>query len=141
MEQTLAVPRPPLRRKILRSFLAVIALYGTLGTLIMIALYFASGITPTLIHVNYDSIAAVAQMRREHDTHGQLLHQIEQLTNNFTPPAEACRSWQALYVGLAKLTDDLMQHIHIENNVLFPRFDQMQPLVVEHSSCCGCCGG
>ncbi|WP_374312223.1 iron-sulfur cluster repair protein YtfE [Dongia sp.] len=95
---------------------------------------FRRGGHPSIMH-------PVAQMRREHDTHGQHLQQIEQLTHNFTPPAEACRSWQALYVGLAKLTDDLMQHIHIENNVLFPRFDQMQPLVAEHSSCCGCCGG
>ena len=35
----------------------------------------------------------------------------------------ARRSWQALYAGLAKLTSDLMEHIHLENNVLFPRYE------------------
>ena len=38
-------------------------------------------------------------------------------------PDSACNSWRALYAGLAKLADDLTEHIHIENNVLFPRFE------------------
>ena len=39
-----------------------------------------------------------------------------------TPPADACTSWHALYAGTRKLVDDVMQHIHLENNVLFPQF-------------------
>jgi regulator of cell morphogenesis and NO signaling len=66
--------------------------------------------------------APIACMRHEHDGHGEHLRAIEALTNGVTLPAGACRTWQALYAGLAKLQDDLMEHIHLENNVLFPRF-------------------
>lgn len=61
-------------------------------------------------------------MRHEHDEHGERLRQLEALTNDHTPPADACTTWRALYAGTAKLVDDVMQHIHLENNVLFPRF-------------------
>lgn len=65
----------------------------------------------------------IAQMRHDHDDHGERLRQIETLTGTFAVPDDACRSWQALYAGLAKLTSDLMEHIHLENNVLFPRYE------------------
>ena len=45
---------------------------------------------------------------------------LEAITTDFTPPADACTTWRALYVG-RKLTDDVMEHI-TENNILFPRF-------------------
>ena len=60
--------------------------------------------------------------RHEHDNHGTQLRLLESLTNDFTLPEGACRSWQALYVGTAQLVEDVMEHIHLENNVLFPRF-------------------
>ena len=41
------------------------------------------------------------------------------LTNHIIPPADACNTWRALYRGLLEFRDDLMQHIHLENNVLF----------------------
>jgi len=66
--------------------------------------------------------APIACMRHEHDGHGEHLSALEALTNGIAAPADACRTWQALYAGLAKLADDLMEHIHLENNVLFPRF-------------------
>lgn len=66
----------------------------------------------------------IEQMRLEHVDHGEHLARLEQLTNGFALPEGACRSWQALYRGAAKLSEDLMQHIHLENNVLFPRFQQ-----------------
>lgn len=68
--------------------------------------------------------APIACMRHEHDGHGEHLQELEALTNGITLPAGACRTWQALYAGLAKLQDDLMEHIHLENNVLFPRFSR-----------------
>jgi len=64
----------------------------------------------------------ISRMRHEHDDHGENLREIDRLTGDITLPPGACRTWQALYAGLAKLKDDLMQHIHLENNVLFPRF-------------------
>ena len=66
--------------------------------------------------------APIACMRHEHDDHGGHLRELAELTNGITLPSGACRTWQALYAGLAKLDEDLMQHIHLENNVLFPRF-------------------
>jgi regulator of cell morphogenesis and NO signaling len=66
--------------------------------------------------------APILHLRQQHDDHGALLRQMEILTEDFSPPDEACRSWQALYVGAAQLAEDLMEHIHLENNILFPRF-------------------
>ena len=66
--------------------------------------------------------APIACMRHEHDDHGEHLRELDGLTGGITLPTGACRTWQALYAGLAKLNEDLMQHIHLENNVLFPRF-------------------
>jgi regulator of cell morphogenesis and NO signaling len=65
----------------------------------------------------------IAQMRHDHDDHGEHLRKLESITDNFTLPEGACRSWQALYAGSAKLANDLMEHIHLENNVLFPRYE------------------
>jgi regulator of cell morphogenesis and NO signaling len=64
----------------------------------------------------------IAVMLAEHDDHGVHLRQLEALTNDFVAPDDACPTWRALYVGVRKLADDLMEHIHTENNVLFPRF-------------------
>ncbi|WP_043766029.1 iron-sulfur cluster repair protein YtfE [Algiphilus aromaticivorans] len=61
----------------------------------------------------------VRVMRDEHDAHGEVLERIATLTNDMQPPERACNTWQALYAGLALLRHDLMEHIHLENNVLF----------------------
>jgi regulator of cell morphogenesis and NO signaling len=71
--------------------------------------------------------APIAAMRHDHDDHGEELRKLERLTDNFTLPEGACRSWQALYAGSAKLANDLMEHIHLENNVLFPRYEESVP--------------
>jgi regulator of cell morphogenesis and NO signaling len=64
----------------------------------------------------------IARMRAEHDEHGERLRHLRQVTHDLALPADACRSWRSLYAGIGKLVDDLMQHIHLENNLLFPRF-------------------
>jgi regulator of cell morphogenesis and NO signaling len=64
----------------------------------------------------------IGQMRHEHDHHGAQLRRLEAIADGFRLPEGACRSWQALYGGVAKFVDDVMEHIHLENNVLFPRF-------------------
>ncbi|HCJ28563.1 MAG TPA: iron-sulfur cluster repair protein YtfE [Pseudomonas sp.] len=61
----------------------------------------------------------IAVMRYEHDQHGAALERLAELTNDITPPANACNTWRALYRGLEELRGDLMQHIHLENNILF----------------------
>jgi len=58
-------------------------------------------------------------MQNEHDDHGEALDRLMALTNDMTPPVGACNTWRALYTGLEALRHDLMEHIHLENNVLF----------------------
>lgn len=65
----------------------------------------------------------IAMMRTEHTDHGAALEELARLTNDAQPPQGACNTWRALYAGIGQLTDDLIQHIHLENNVLFPAFE------------------
>jgi regulator of cell morphogenesis and NO signaling len=60
-------------------------------------------------------------MQEEHEHHGENLAGVRAITNNLVPPAEACPTWRALYLRLAQLESNLFDHIHLENNVLFPR--------------------
>ncbi len=60
-------------------------------------------------------------LMQEHDDHGENLQQLRELAGNFVAPPEACATWRALYAGLETLEAELMEHIHLENNVLFPR--------------------
>jgi regulator of cell morphogenesis and NO signaling len=60
-------------------------------------------------------------MEAEHVDHGENLALTRRLTADLTPPAEACASWRALYLRLRALEAELMEHIHLENNVLFRR--------------------
>ncbi len=63
----------------------------------------------------------VRAMQAEHDNaHGQLAL-VRDLTSNFEAPEGACPTWRALYGELARLDASLHRHIHLENNVLFPR--------------------
>jgi regulator of cell morphogenesis and NO signaling len=64
----------------------------------------------------------IAVMRSEHHEHGERLRELDRLAHGMRLPADACTTWRALYAGLGKLTDDLMEHIHLENNLLFPQF-------------------
>ena len=68
--------------------------------------------------------APIEQMRHDHADHGEHLQRMQEITGGFAQPEGACRSWQALYFGAAKLADDLREHIHLENNVLFPRYEE-----------------
>lgn len=64
---------------------------------------------------------AINVLTQEHDDHGLSLRQIRELTGGLVPPDDACTTWRALYVRLNAFEADLMQHVHLENNVLFPR--------------------
>lgn len=69
----------------------------------------------------------IRQMRHDHDEHASFLDHVARLTDDLTPPADVCASWQALYAGLAQFQTDLVEHIHLENNILFPRFETASP--------------
>jgi regulator of cell morphogenesis and NO signaling len=68
----------------------------------------------------------VRMMMMEHDSAGEALRQLRTLTNDYTAPQDACMSFQALYKGLSEFEADLHQHIHLENNILFPRAIEME---------------
>ncbi len=91
-----------------------------------------SGSNPMVVH-------PIGMMRAEHVDHGEALDQLNALTNDATPPLGACNTWRALYAGIAQLGDDLIHHIHLENNVLFPQFEAS---VAQKETCgssgCGC---
>lgn len=63
----------------------------------------------------------IRMMEHEHDGHGQALARIRELTDGYTPPLGACNTFRATLDGLAELEADMHQHVHKENNVLFPR--------------------
>lgn len=63
----------------------------------------------------------IAMMTQEHDAAGALLGEIRALSGDFTLPVGACPTFHAFYNGLQEFERDLHQHIHLENNVLFPR--------------------
>lgn len=68
------------------------------------------------------AVAPITVMRMEHDGHGVALRRLEELTDGITTPRAACTTWRALYNGLRTFRQDLMEHIHTENNILFERF-------------------
>ena len=63
----------------------------------------------------------IRMMMREHDAAGELLRELRALTSDYRVPADACISYQTLYQALENFEQDLHQHIHLENNLLFPR--------------------
>lgn len=63
----------------------------------------------------------VAELEHEHDNAGRLLHELREITNNFTPPEEACGTYRLVYARLEQFEKDTFQHVHLENNVLFER--------------------
>lgn len=68
----------------------------------------------------------VRMMMSEHDAAGDLLRQMRSIAGNYVPPSDACISYQTLYQALAEFEADLHQHIHLENNILFPRAVEME---------------
>ena len=72
----------------------------------------------------------IRMMESEHDHAGTTLQRIREITRNFETPGYACVTYRALMSGLAELETDLHMHIHLENNVLFPRANQIEAIVL-----------
>jgi regulator of cell morphogenesis and NO signaling len=68
----------------------------------------------------------IAMMTREHDAAGTLLAEIRELSHSFTTPEDACPTYHAFYDGLREFEQDLHRHIHLENNILFPRATDLE---------------
>ena len=63
----------------------------------------------------------ITMMEKEHDTHREALRDIREITHDLHAPDHACATWRALYDGLVAMEAELMEHIHLENNILFSR--------------------
>ena len=74
-------------------------------------------------HGNDSASEPIAMLRSEHVDHGAALEHLLGLAQDTVPPEGACNTWCALYAGIAQLNEDLINHIHLENNVLFPAFE------------------
>ncbi len=72
----------------------------------------------------------IAAMRADHQEVGEQLKQLEAYAAK--TPADACATWRALSAGVVKFADDLMNHVHLENNILFPAFEHGK------GHACGC---
>lgn len=68
----------------------------------------------------------IRMMVSEHDSAGEVLRQMRAVTENYKVPEDACTSFRTLYTGLIEFEADLHQHIHLENNILFPRAIAME---------------
>lgn len=63
----------------------------------------------------------IAMMTKDHDIAGSLMAEIRGLSQDYTPPESACPTYRAFYASLQEFEQDLHRHIHLENNILFPR--------------------
>ena len=68
----------------------------------------------------------ISRMEHEHETVGEWLKKINLLSNNYTPPQGACNTFKALYAKLDEFEQDLHIHVHLENNILFPKAIQIE---------------
>lgn len=65
------------------------------------------------------------KMIDDHEGAGEAMAAIRELSHDFTPPEDACRTYQVLYQNLAGFEDDLHKHVHLENNILFKKAEQL----------------
>lgn len=72
----------------------------------------------------------ISMMMSEHDVEGERFRQIAALTDNYTPPADACNTYRVTFSLLQEFEDDLHTHIHLENNILFPKSIELESELV-----------
>ncbi|MHB9133782.1 MAG: iron-sulfur cluster repair di-iron protein [Armatimonadota bacterium] len=82
-------------------------------------------------HFDAAALETIAELQDEHEGAGAIIAAIRDITDDFTLPEDACNTFSALYQGLQEMEQDIHQHIHLENNILFPRVH-----CLGHS--CGC---
>lgn len=66
-------------------------------------------------------LSPISMMEQEHDHAGTMLAEIRELTLNYTPPVDACTTYKLCFAALEAFELDLHQHVHLENNILFPK--------------------
>lgn len=78
----------------------------------------------------------ISMMEHEHDAAGEIFRKIASLTNNYTPPEDACNTYRVAFSMLDEFEKDLHLHIHLENNILFPKALKMEQKLSEESNSC-----
>jgi len=76
-------------------------------------------------------LRTVRELEEEHERAGAVLHEMHEATHDFVMPDDVCNTYRALYDGLREMERDIHQHIHLENNILFPR---VRALVKEYAA-------
>lgn len=68
----------------------------------------------------------INMMEQEHDIVGEIMEEIKILANNYFPPSDACATYKLSYLKLKEFDDDLHEHVHLENNILFPKSIELE---------------
>jgi len=69
-------------------------------------------------------------MMQEHDAAGERVRQIRAASNSYQPPEDSCTTFEATYQELQQFEEDLHLHVHLENNILFPRAVELEAAAV-----------
>ncbi len=75
----------------------------------------------------------IAMMMQEHDNEGERFRLIAELSDNYTPPADACNTYRVAFAMLNEFEQDLHLHIHLENNILFPKAIELEKNLIKKS--------
>ena len=68
----------------------------------------------------------IAMLKNDHEMEGELFAKIATLTNNYTPPSDACGTYKVTFSMLQEFEQDLHKHIHLENNILFQKAKKLE---------------
>ncbi|MES2394436.1 MAG: hemerythrin domain-containing protein [Bacteroidota bacterium] len=68
----------------------------------------------------------IKMMEQEHDIVGEIMEEIKILSDNYSPPSDACTTYKLSYLKLKEFEDDLHKHVHLENNILFPKAIELE---------------
>lgn len=76
----------------------------------------------------------VHSMMHEHDAEGERFREIARLSNHYNPPADACTTYRVTYGLLREFENNLHQHVHLENNILFPKAIALEEQMMSHEN-------
>ncbi len=72
------------------------------------------------------ALKTIEELEKEHDAAGDIIKELRKITDNYTIPSDGCESYNLTYRGLELLESDIFQHIHLENNIMFPKFAELK---------------
>ena len=71
------------------------------------------------------AVKIIAELQEEHTAAGDILKALRKVTDDFRVPDDGCGSYELTYIKLEEMESDIFQHIHLENNILFPRLEAL----------------